>query len=129
MSVILYNASKIKSFENLKALSLMVGETIEFATELWQDMLRDEELLEEFNYFVSNHTLKGTIACGELTLLDIYFSQMNKYNIYHDMGKNTDYCNKDRMVLHAFKQMVDMRKDPHYMVNFEKREESGMDKQ
>lgn len=129
MSVILYNAGKIKSFENLKALALMVGETEEFATALWQDMLLDEELLDEFNYFVANHTIRGNVRCGELTLLDVYFSQMNKYNIYHDMGKNGDFCNKDRMVLNAFKQMTDMRRDPDFMLRYEKHEESGLDKQ
>ncbi len=129
MSVILYNAGKIKSFENLKTLALMVGETEEFATTLWQDMLLDEELLDEFNYFVANHTIRGNVRCGELTLLDVYFSQMNKYNIYHDMGKNGDFCNKDRMVLNAFKQMTDMRRDPDFMLRYEKHEESGLDKQ
>lgn len=127
MSVILYNAGKIKSFENLRALSLMVGETEEFAVKLWQSMLLDEELLEEFNYFVANHTIKGEVRCGKLTLLDIYFSQMNKYNLFHDMGKNTEACNKDRMVLHAFEQLIEMRNDPDYLVNFEHQEGSGMD--
>jgi len=32
--MILYNAGKIKSFENLKTLALMVGETDEFASSL-----------------------------------------------------------------------------------------------
>ena len=127
MSVILYNAGKIKAFENLRALSLMVGENEEFANALWQEMLADEEILEEFNYFVVNHTIKGTIRCGELSLLDIYFSQMNKYNLLHDMGKNTDFCNKDRLVLHAFKQLTDMRKDPDYYANYLKNERNGMD--
>ena len=128
MSVIIYNAVKIKSFENLKALCAMAGETEEFAMKLWQNMLEDEELLEEFNYYVTHQTLKGTVKCGELTLIDVYFSQMSKYNLFHDMGKNPDYCNKDRMILHAFSQMVEMRKDPEYMVHFEDKEESGMDK-
>ena len=127
MSVILYNAGKIKSFENLKALSIMVGETEEFATKLWQSMLLDEELLDEFNYFIANHSIRGTAKCGELTLIDIYFSQMNKYNLFHDLGKNNSVCDKDRLVLHAFKQMVEMRKDPEFMLNFEKNEDKGMD--
>ncbi len=127
MSVILYNAGKIKSYENLKALAVLVGESEEYATELWQSMLLDEELLEEFNYFVVNRSIRGTVMCGELSLLDIYFNQMSKYNLYHDMGKNTVECSKERMVLHAFKQMVDMRKDPHYMERYSESEQSGMD--
>lgn len=127
MAVILYNAGKIKMFENLKAFTLMAGETEDFATELWQSMMLDDELLGEFNYFVENKTLKGEAKCGELTLLDIYFSQMNKYNLFHDMGKNNDCCDKYRMVLHAFKKMIDMRRDPNYLINFERQEQKGMD--
>lgn len=127
MSVILYNAGKIKSFENLKALAVMVGESEEYAVELWKSMLEDEELLEEFNYFVVHRTLRGSLKCGELSLLDIYFNQMCKYNLYHDMGKNTGVCSKERLVLHAFKQMVDMRKDPNFMERYRESEQSGMD--
>ena len=127
MSVILYKAGKIKAFENLRALAALVGETEEFAMELWKDLLNDEELLDEFNYFVVHHTIKGNVRCGELSLLDIYFNQMCKYNLYHDLGKNPQGCNKDRLVLHAFKQLTDMRKDPDYMTKYDKSENSGMD--
>ncbi len=125
--MILYNAGKIKSFENLKALALTVGETEEFAATLWQDMLQDQELLEEFNYYVVNRTLKGTVKCGEFSLLDLYFAQMNKYNYFHDIGKNPNNCNKERMILHAFKQMVEMKKDPEYLKHFESAEYKSMD--
>ena len=127
MSLILYNAGKIKSFENLKALAVLVGETEEYAVDLWQSMLEDEELLNEFNYFVVNRTLLGNVKCGELSLLDVYFNQMTKYNLFHVMGKNTAECSKERMVLHAFKQMVEMRKDPLYMEHYRESEQNGMD--
>lgn len=127
MSVILYNAGKIKSFENLRALARMTGESEEYAARLWQSMLEDEALLEEFNYFVVHRTLRGSLKCGELSLLDIYFNQMSKYNLYHDMGKNPGACSKERMVLHAFQQMVDMRRDPHFMERYRESEQSGMD--
>ena len=125
--MIIYNAGKIKTYENLKALAVAVGEDEKYADEIWKDMLFDEELIDEFNYFVVNHTIKGEARCGSLTLLDIYFSQMNKYNVFHDLGKNPAECNKERMVLHAFKQIVEMRKDPDYQLKFEKLERRGND--
>lgn len=127
MSLILYNAGKIKSFENLKILAHNVGESEEYAISLWQDMLLDEELLDEFNYFVVNHTIRGTVSCGELTLLDVYFNQLRKYNLYNDLGKNPDACDKDLLVLHAFKEIVNMRKDPNYLSNYYSNEGNGMD--
>ena len=125
--MIIYNAGKIKSFENLKTLALMVGESDEFASSLWQDLLEDEDLLEEFNFYVVNRTLKGNVKCGEYSLLDLYFAQMNKYNYFHDIGKNPNNCSKERMVLHAFKQMVEMKKDPDYLKHFESAEYKSMD--
>lgn len=125
--MIIYNSGKIKAYENLKSLSEMVGETLEFADSLWAYMLEDEELLNEFNYFVVNGTIKGEISCGELSLLDIYFSQMSKYNLIHDLGKNPSECVKERMVLHAFKDMMELRKNPNYMAEYLKRERNGMD--
>ncbi|MGN0367486.1 MAG: hypothetical protein ACI4EK_01795 [Wujia sp.] len=126
--MILYNAGKVKAFENLKALAIQAEETEEFAVLLWQDLLADEALLEEFNYFVVHQTLQGKVSYNGLTLLDLYFSQMNKYNILHDMGKNPYACNKNRVVLHAFRQMVDMRRDPKGMQKFEENENRGIDR-
>ena len=60
-------------------------------------------------------------------MLDIYFNQMCKYNLYNDLGKNSGECNKDRLVLHAFKKLVMMRQDPNYASNFDKEEDTGMD--
>ena len=37
---------------------------------------------------------------------------MNRYNLIRDSGKNTAACNKDRMVLHAFRDMIEMKKEP-----------------
>lgn len=125
--MIIYNAGKIKTYENLKALAILVGEDEKFADELWEEMLKDEELIEEFNYFVFNKTLKGKVKCGDYTLLDIYFSQMKKYNLYHDLGKNPVDCIKERMVLNAFKCLTDMRRDPQKLIEFEMSESDGMD--
>lgn len=127
MSMILYNAGKIKAFENLKYLVHFVGESDEFADELWKNMLADEELLDEFNYYVVNKTLKGTAKCGELTLLDLYFSQMNSYNYMHDTGKNGIGCNKEQMILQAFATMIQLRKNPYYLAEYLQNERKGMD--
>lgn len=126
--MIIYSAGKIKTYENLKALAAYVGETQEFVEELWKYMVFDDELIEEFNYFIANHSLKGKACCGEYSLIDIYFNQMCKYNLFHDLGKNPYGCDKDRLVLRSFYKLVKMRQDPNYAFNFEKEEDSGMDR-
>jgi hypothetical protein len=37
---------------------------------------------------------------------------MDKYNLIREIGKNTAECNKVRMVINAFRMMIDMKADP-----------------
>ncbi len=125
--MIIYNAGRIKTYENVKALVKLIGEDEQFAEDIWQGMYNDDELIEEFNYFVQNKSLRGNAKCGDISLIDLYFSQMNKYNLYHDLGKNPVDCLKERMVIEAFKELIDMRKNPNYMTDYENIELKGMD--
>ena len=125
--MILVQNNKIKAYENLKSLCEQTNETPEFADALWADMLETEELLEEFNYYVVHRTLAGKLSYEGLTLLDLYFAQMNKYNRLHDLGKNPGWANKERMVLHAFRQMADMMKDPREKQRHEENERASTD--
>ena len=72
----------------------------------------DRELLDEFVFYLEHHFLRDAVKCEGYGLTDLYIWQMNKYNLIGDSGKNTDVCNKDRMVLKAFRDMIDMKKDP-----------------
>ena len=125
--MIIYNAGRIKTYENVKALVKLIGEDEQFAEDIWQGMYNDDELIEEFNYFVQNKSLRGNAKCGDISLIDLYFSQMNKYNLYHDLGKNPVDCLKERMVIEAFKELIDMRKNPNYMTDYENIELKGVD--
>lgn len=125
--MIFYNAGRIKTYENIKALVKLIGEDEQFAEDIWQGMYNDDELIDEFNYFVQNKSLRGNAKCGDISLIDLYFSQMNKYNLYHDLGKNPVDCLKERMVIEAFKELIDMRKNPNYMTDYENIELKGMD--
>lgn len=125
--MIFYNAGRIKTYENIKALVKLIGEDEQFAEDIWQGMYNDDELIDEFNYFVQNKSLRGNAKCGDISLIDLYFSQMNKYNLYHDLGKNPVDCLKERMVIEAFKELIDMRKNPNYLTDYENIELKGMD--
>jgi hypothetical protein len=53
--------------------------------------------------------------------------QLNKFNVMGDSGKNTELCNKDRMVLWAFRDLIDMKKNPEAFISNMKLD-AGMDK-
>jgi hypothetical protein len=112
MAGILYDARRIKAYDRLVQIGESSGETKQWCDKLWEDMVFQNDLLEEFIYFLDNHSLKDNVKCEGYGLIDLYMWQLNKFNVMGDSGKNTEFCNKDRMVLWAFRDMIDMRKNP-----------------
>lgn len=112
MAGILYDARRIKAYEGMLALGELAGEDKQWCDGLWEEIIFDAELLEEFVYYLENHSLLDKIRCEGYGLTDLYIWQMNRYNIIGDTGKNTAACNKERMVLHAFSDMAAMKKNP-----------------
>lgn len=115
MSGILYDARKVKIYEAVQELCRIAGESGEWADCLWSELLTDGELMEEMVYYLEHHCLKGKMVFEGYTLIDLFVWQMDIYNLIADSGKNTDSCNKETMVLRAFRSMAGMKKDPeHY---------------
>lgn len=112
MAGILYDARRIKAYEGLRTLGALAEETEQWCDALWEELVFEQELLEEFVYYLEHRSLLDKVRCEGYGMTDLYIWQMNRYNLIGDSGKNTDACNKDRMVLHAFRDMIDMKKEP-----------------
>jgi len=119
---ILLDARKIKAFDFLKRLCEYAGKTQEWAETLWVDLLENSDVYDEFLYYLDNHTFRDETKVGGYTMSDLYVWQMDKYNIIREIGKNPTSCNKETMVLNAFRTMIDMKRDPEPYI---KRLESG----
>ncbi len=119
---IIIATSKIKAFETFCALCRQNGYEDAWIDALWGDIITDEDMYAELVYFLSNHTLKDSVKIAGYSLSDLYVFQMNKYNLIREIGKNPRECNKERMVLNAFRMMIDMKSDPETYV---KRLEEG----
>ncbi len=113
MSGIIYDARKIKAYEGLLILGEYAGKETDWLEALWKEFLADEGQMREFMYYLDNHTFCDEDRCGEYGLTDLYVWQMDRYNLIRDIGKNTECCNKEAMVLNAFSSMAQMKKDPH----------------
>ncbi len=122
MAGIIYDSSKVKAFENLKALCSFAGETQEWCDALWMEMVQDDALYGEFLYYLKHNTLHDGMSCCGYTLIDLFIWQMEHYNLLHDTGKNTEECRKTDMVLRALDMMAKMKKDPE---TYKKRLEEG----
>lgn len=124
---ILYDARKVKAYEGLLAVGESAGLSGEWCDRLWAEVVNSEELYEELVFYLEHRSLTEKVKCCGYSLIDLYVWQMNRYNIIGDSGKNTAACNKDRMVLKAFYDMVEMQKDPDSFVK-KLTEGRGMDK-
>ncbi len=112
MAGIVYDARRVKVYEGLSALGKIAGEPQAWCDKLWEAILGAPDLFEELVFYLEHHYLTENVKCCGYSMIDLYVWQMNRYNIIGDSGKNTDACNKDRMVLKAFWDMVEMRKNP-----------------
>ncbi len=112
MNGIIYDARKIKAYECLLALGKYAGKEEQWLGVLWECLLSDKGQMREFMYYLDHHTFCDEDRCKGYGLTDLYVWQMDRYNLIRDIGKNTECCNKEAMVLNAFRAMQQMKKDP-----------------
>lgn len=112
MAGILFDTRIVKTYEALMELGKLAEETQEWCEALWEDLLVNPDLMDELVFYLEHHYLEEKVKCCNYSLIDLYVWQMNRYNIIGDTGKNTSICNKERMVLHAFRDMIEMKKAP-----------------
>lgn len=122
MNGILYDARRIKAYEGMQKLSEYAGKSEEFTAKLWESLLLDKDMMQEWMYYLDHHILLDKVVCEGYSLTDLYVWQMKRYNLMQDTGKNTPDCNKETMVLDAFAAMFCMKKEPAL---YKKRMEQG----
>ena len=76
MAGILYDARRIKAYEGLLALGEIADETRQWCDELWEELVFDQELLDEFIFYLEHHSLKDKVHCEGYGLTDLYIWQM-----------------------------------------------------
>lgn len=109
---IVIDTTQIKIYEYLNSICEYANFGQEFTDNLWQELLLDSKLYEEFIYYLTNHTFKDELKVEGYSLSEIYIWQMGKVNLKNEIGKNTAECNKEAMVMLAFYTMVEMKKNP-----------------
>ena len=119
---ILYDARKLKAMEFLGKLCEYAGKDSDFTQKLWTELLGDDGLYKEFVYYADNHTFLDEMKISGYSMSDLYVWQMDRYNIVRELGKNPTACNKETLVLNAFLEMANMKRDP---AEYVKRIESG----
>ena len=127
MSDIIISTEHIKVFENLNYLCSVTEKSSDFARALWDGLIINEELYEEFIFYLENRYLKDQIKIEGHSLTDIYVYTLERYNLLSDSGRNMSSCSKDALILDTFMGMLMLKKDPSaYLKMID--DEKGMDK-
>ncbi|MBD5450718.1 MAG: hypothetical protein HDR28_11335 [Lachnospiraceae bacterium] len=127
MSHIVYDNAVVRTYDGLVRLCDYTGKSVEWCDTLWQKMLEDRQLYEEFVFYLENHLPGDLLKVQGYSLTDLYVWQLEQYNLRRDSGKNTACCNKEEMILQAFDMLARMRKNPDaYLGKLDKG--AGMDK-
>lgn len=113
---IVFDTTKFKIRGYLDELCAYAGKDSDWADELWMEFLNDEALYEEFIYYLEHHTFLDKMNIEGYSLSDLFVWMMDKYNLLSEIGKNPVSCNKETMVLNAFRTMPEMKRDPEKYV-------------
>ncbi len=112
MSGIILDGRYILAREALDRLGAYAGMETAWLDKLWAELVAVPELFQEFIYYVDHHGFADKMDCCGYRLTDLYVFRMSKYNLIHDIGKNTESCNKESLVLETFYTMACMLKNP-----------------
>ncbi len=115
MSIVI-DTTKMKVNGYCKQLCAYAGMSEAWADEFWLMLMQDDRLYKEFTYYLEQHTFLDEYQIEGYTLSDLYVWQMDKYNLIRDLGKNPENCNKETLVLHAFRTLGEMKDDAETIV-------------
>ena len=91
MPGIVYDARKIKAYEGLLTLGVYADREESWLNTLWEGLVREEEMMEEFMFYLDHHTFLDAYKCGNFSMTDLYVWQINRYNLIGDTGKTPPY--------------------------------------
>ena len=115
MADIILDSRRIKVYEDLRYLCEVLGHDDEYLEKLWGGILSSPELYDEILYYIDNRCLKDQLKYEGYSLTDLYVYALENSNLYFDIGKNSEQCNKDGLVLDTFMLMVRLIENPEEM--------------
>lgn len=125
-SYIVYDGRKVAAYNLVADFCKSRGWDDKFLAELWEGILLQPLLYDEFVYYLEKNELTGNFICHGYTMFDLYFYHLRSYNAGHDVGKDSDVSDKDEIIFMAFHTMGRLQKEPDTYIALLERY-SGMD--
>ena len=109
---IIFDGRRIAAYQIAEEFCKSKGWSDEFLAELWEGILSEPVLYDEFTYFLEMNELTGNTVCEGYTMFDLYFYHLHDYNAHHDVGKDTSVTDKDEIMYLAFHTMGQLKREP-----------------
>ena len=97
----------------IEELCLRAGEDVCYARTFEEMLAADEQVREEFIYFMEHNDFACKVKVEGYSIVDILIWQIDHFRAWLDRDTTGTKHNKDRMVLLAFDTLLKMRKEPH----------------
>ena len=88
------------------------GEDVDAAKIFWGELTAVPELLSEYAYYYDNQEFLCSYQVDGYTIADIVVWQMDHFRAHMDRGDSVNRYNKDRLILMAFRTMIEMSRNP-----------------
>ncbi len=88
------------------------GESEETAAEFWKELCANTALLREYAYYYDRREFLCEYKIENYTIADILVWQMDHFKLHMDRADSANRYDKDKLVLSAFRTMLEFAKDP-----------------
>lgn len=98
--------------KGIKEMCSRAGETKEAGEVFYEKLKADEEVCQEFAFYMENGSFACKAKVSGYTVVDILIWQMDHFKAWLDRDVSGSRENKDQMVLMAFDTLLSMKKEP-----------------
>lgn len=125
--IVMIDKERLKNaYQFTAALCYYADKDEEFRESFWKELCREEDILEEFCYYMENQKFACKVSIEGYTVIDIMVWQIDHFKAELDRSDLEMRDNGDKMLLMAFDTFLKMRKEPEKYV-WMMQEETGTD--
>lgn len=110
----------------VRQLGQSAGRSPQETDELWQALDGEEDILEEFLYYVQHGTFQGKLCIGEYSAVDILIWQMDHFRAHMDRTSGANRYQPDHLLFDTLMTLVRMKQNPQPYIE-KLRSETGTD--
>lgn len=103
---------KDRAYAWAAALCSYAGADEAFFRDFWERLISDEEIYEEFVYYLEHQDFLCKVKIEGYGLVDLMIFQIDHFRAVMDQDVSDMRLNKDKMLLMAFNSLLQMRKNP-----------------